>query len=299
VELKARVRRYFGELQDTITRGLTELDPAADLREDRWQHSPGEGTGAGGGITRILGEGAVFEKGGVNLSEVSGELGSRLAGRLEVEPQAFYATGVSLVLHPSSPMVPTVHMNVRYLELSGGGGAWFGGGADLTPYYLFDEDAVHFHRAWKEVCDRHDVADHTRFKKACDDYFRIPHRNEGRGVGGVFFDYLKDDLESVFGLVRDVGDAFLEAYAPIVRRRVDEPWGEPEKRWQLVRRGRYVEFNLVYDRGTLFGLETGGRIESILMSLPPAVRWVYDHRPEEGSPEARLVEVLRRPRDWV
>jgi coproporphyrinogen III oxidase len=189
-------------------------------------------------------------------------------------------------------------MNLRHIQLDDGT-AWFGGGADLTPYYLFEEDARHFHHTWRTVCDRHDSADYPRFKKECDEYFRIAHREEARGVGGIFFDYLKEDPQRVYAFVEDAGRHFLEAYVPIVERRADEPWSDRERSWQLVRRGRYVEFNLVYDWGTLFGLETHGRTESILMSLPPLVRWTYDHRPEPGSREATLLEVLRTPRDWV
>jgi len=302
VELKQQVRRYFGDLQDRICRELEAADGQGSFHEDRWSYEPGSGPGEGGGITRVITDGAVFEKGGVNLSEVSGRLTERLAERLKVPVQRFYATGVSLVLHPRNPYVPAVHMNVRYLELHDGTKttrAWFGGGADLTPYYLFEEDAVHFHRCFKRACDGHDPDHYPRFKRWCDEYFFVKHRGEARGVGGLFFDYLEGDLEQTFAFVRDVGDSFLEAYLPIVRRRRDEPFSEPQRTWQLVRRGRYVEFNLVWDRGTLFGLETSGRTESILMSLPPVVRWVYDHRPEPGSPEARLLEVLESPRDWI
>ncbi len=233
----------------------------------------------------------------MNLADVRGVLSERLACRLKVAPQRFEATGVSLVMHPLSPMVPTVHMNLRHLQLECGR-AWFGGGADLTPYYLYREDVEHFHRTWRTVCDNHDPECYTRFKKWCDDYFTVKHRDEARGVGGIFFDYLEDDAEKTLAFVEAVGRSFLEAYVPIVERRADEPWWDRERSWQLVRRGRYVEFNLVYDRGTLFGLETGGRTESILMSMPPLVRWDYDHRPEPGSREAALLEVLRVPKDW-
>ena len=191
-------------------------------------------------------------------------------------------------------------MNVRYIELQGSTKrAWFGGGADLTPYYLIDEDAAHFHGSLKAACDQHDPEYYPRFKEWCDRYFRLPHRDEARGVGGVFFDYLGDDLPRLFEFVQDVGRAFIEAYLPVVDRRKGEPWTDEQRRWQLIRRGRYVEFNLIHDRGTLFGLETGGRTESILMSLPPVVRWVYDHHPEPGSSEERLLQVLREPREWV
>jgi coproporphyrinogen III oxidase len=214
------------------------------------------------------------------------------------EGRDFYATGVSLVLHPRSPRVPTVHANFRHIAK--GDRAWFGGGADLTPYYPVREDVVHFHRTWKAVCDRHAaVADYRAMKEECDRYFHLPHRGETRGVGGIFFDYVGDDLEAVFEFVRDAGDHFLDSFVPIAGRRKDEPYGDREREWQLFRRGRYVEFNLLYDRGTLFGLKTGGRTESILMSLPPQVKWGYDVRPEPGSPEAELVEVYLKPRDWA
>jgi coproporphyrinogen III oxidase len=209
----------------------------------------------------------------------------------------FTATGISLVLHPRNPLVPTVHANFRFLTK--GERQWFGGGADLTPYYPFRDDVIHFHRIWRDVCGRHPVADYARFKKWCDDYFFLPHRGEARGVGGVFFDYLEGDMEGLFKFVRDAGDAFLDAYLPIARRRKDLPYGERERAFQEFRRGRYVEFNLLYDRGTLFGLKTGGRTESILMSLPPVVRWHYGYRPEPGSREAELYEVYLKPRDWA
>jgi coproporphyrinogen III oxidase len=218
---------------------------------------------------------------------------------LPAEGREFRATGVSLVLHPTSPMVPTTHANFRYLEK--GDKAWFGGGADLTPYYLQREDAVHFHRTLKAACDAHaPIGDYPRFKKWCDEYFFLPNRNETRGVGGIFYDYLEGDgdLEATFAFARDAGRSFVPAYAPIVERRRDEPWGEAERTWQLIRRGRYVEFNLIYDRGTIFGLKTEGRTESILMSLPPMVSWVYDHVPAPGSREAELVAALR-PQDWL
>jgi coproporphyrinogen III oxidase len=308
-DLSQRARDYFEALQTTICEALERCDGRAKFHRDPWSHEPRSGRpSGGGGLTCVMADGAVFEKAGVNTSAVEGRLSDKIAAHLNVTPRGFFATGLSLVIHPHSPMVPTTHMNVRYIELERSGkevgspsdkGVWFGGGADLTPYYLVPEDATHFHRTYKAVCDRHDPAYYPRFKKWCDDYFYLKHRCEGRGVGGLFFDYLTDDLERTFDFVRDNGDAFLDAYLPIVERRRDDPWGEREKTWQQIRRGRYVEFNLVYDRGTLFGLETGGRIESILMSLPPQVRWRYDHRPEPGSPEAELIRVLQSPRDWV
>lgn len=298
MRLEDRARGFFAELQDTICDGLGQLEPRSRFHEDRWQYQPGpERPAAGGGTSRVLGGGAVFEKAAVNLADVSGELAGRLAERLGIPVQAFRATGLSVVVHPLSPMVPTAHMNLRFIQLPERG--WFGGGADLTPYYLFEEDAVHFHRTWRDVCDTHAPDYHRRFKKWCDEYFYIAHRAEARGIGGIFFDDLAEDLERVFGFVQGVGRAFLAAYLPIVERRAGEPWWDREREWQLVRRGRYVEFNLVYDRGTLFGLDTGGRTESILMSLPPLVRWVYGHRPEPGSREEALLGVLQKPRDWI
>ena len=213
----------------------------------------------------------------------------------------FYATGTSLVLHPYSPMIPTVHANFRYLEV--GNKKWFGGGSDLTPYYLFEEDARHFHKTAKNVCDKHDNCFYSQFKKECDQYFYLPHRKEARGVGGIFYDYLgkeePEKLENFFSFAKDYSESFLDSYLPIVERRKDEPWTETQKEFQLLRRGRYVEFNLIYDRGTLFGLRTNGRTESILMSLPPTVNWTYNYQPTAGSKEAQLLEVLKNPRDWA
>lgn len=290
-----RASAWFRELQQRITCRLEALDGAARFREDAWQRE-----GGGGGFTRVLEGGALFEKAGVNWSDVRGELPEDFARQIPGEGRAFRATGVSLVLHPLTPMVPTVHANFRFLEK--GERRWFGGGADLTPYYPWREDVVHFHRTWKTVCDRHDPAHYPRFKKWCDEYFTLPHRGETRGVGGIFFDYLEGSdeagLERVFAFVRDAGEAFLDAYVPIAERRRAEPYGEAERAFQLWRRGRYVEFNLLYDRGTVFGLKTGGRTESILMSLPPLARWVYDHRPAPGSREAALFEYLK-PTDWL
>jgi coproporphyrinogen III oxidase len=292
--LAERAEGYFRELQDRICRGLEEADGGARFREDRWVHA----SGSGGGATRVIAGGAILEKGGVNFSAVRSPLSQVLAGRMNVRPQEIFATGISLVLHPSSPMVPTVHMNLRYLRLADGD-AWFGGGADLTPWYLFEEDARHFHATLKAACDAHACASYADYKKGCDDYFTIRHRGETRGIGGVFFDYQRTDPEAFFAFVRDLGDAFLPAYLPIVARRKAEPWGPDQRRWQQIRRGRYVEFNLVYDRGTLFGLETNGRTESILMSLPPDASWVYDHAPAAPSREADLIRVLRQPRSWL
>jgi len=279
-------------LQEEIVGTLARADGAATFSHDTWDRP-----GGGGGVARVLSEGRLLEKAGVNVSRVHGKLSPQMAQRLPGDGDDFSAVGLSLVLHPRSPMVPTAHMNVRLLVH--GRKAWFGGGADLTPYYLFDEDAAHFHRTWKAACDRHDPAWYPRFKKTCDDYFFLRHRGERRGVGGIFFEDLGGDPGRELAFVGEVGRAFLPAWEPIAERRRGLPWGDRERAWQEIRRGRYVEFNLVYDRGTVFGLETGGRTESILMSLPPRVRWVYDHHPEPASEEARLVEVLREPRQWA
>jgi coproporphyrinogen III oxidase len=245
----------------------------------------------------VIEGGAVFEKGGVNFSHVHGNLPEEFAHEIPLGTGTeFFATGVSLVLHPRNPMVPIVHMNFRYLEK--GEAAWFGGGADLTPIYPYAEDVVHFHQTLKGACDAHDPAYYARFKKWCDEYFTIRHRGEMRGVGGIFFDYLEQEPERIFLFVKSAGEAFLPAYVPIVERRTGEPYGEDERRFQAVRRGRYAEFNLVYDRGTVFGLKTRGRTESILMSLPPVARWDYDYRPREGSAEARAMTFFE-PRDWA
>jgi coproporphyrinogen III oxidase len=290
--MRHRASVYFQDLQDRICTALETIDGAVRFREDNWQRA-----GGGGGRTRVLVEGGVFEKAGVNFSDVTGQLSEEFARQIPGEGRDFSATGISLVLHPRSPMVPTVHANFRFLTK--GAKQWFGGGADLTPYYPYRADVIHFHRTWKNVCDRHaPLVDHAHFKNWCDEYFHLAHRGEARGVGGIFFDYLEGDLEPLFAFIRDAGDAFVEAYLPIVRRRKDEPYTERERAFQEFRRGRYVEFNLLYDRGTIFGLKTGGRTESILMSLPPMVRWRYDFRPEPGSREAELYEFLK-PRDWA
>jgi len=288
--LRERTAGRLRQLQNAITEALERID-GGRFKEDRWERP-----GGGGGATRVLVQGGVFEKAGVNFSEVHGELGEEMARQLPGDGKTFFATGISLVLHPHSPRVPTTHANFRYIER--GPRFWFGGGADLTPYYLEEEDARHFHRVWKDVCDRHDPGYYPRFKRWCDEYFFLPHRGEARGIGGIFFDYLEGDAERLFAFWRDAGEAFLAAYLPIVERRRREPYGEKEREHQLQRRGRYVEFNLLYDRGTAFGLKTGGRVESILMSLPPLVRWPYSAEPAPDSAEAKLLEVLRKPREW-
>ncbi|WP_116789998.1 oxygen-dependent coproporphyrinogen oxidase [Flavobacterium psychrotrophum] len=293
---------YIQQLQDTITSKLEEADGKAKFREDIWQRPEG-----GGGRTRVIEGGNVFEKGGVNISAVHGELPKAMQAYFGVGDVDFFACGLSLVLHPVNPMVPTVHANWRYFEMYDKTGAvvnsWFGGGQDLTPYYLFDEDAAHFHQTCKTACDKHDQEFYPRFKKQCDEYFWNAHRNEARGIGGLFFDHCKatEDfgMEQWFAFVSEVGNSFLEAYVPIVQKRKDMPYTPAQRTWQEIRRGRYVEFNLVHDKGTLFGLKTNGRIESILMSLPPHVQWVYDHHPEPGSEEERLINILAQPKAWV
>jgi coproporphyrinogen III oxidase len=293
------VKQYLLSLQDRICAALEQEDGGARFREDAWSHAHG-----GGGRTRVRADGAVFEQAGVNFSHV---LGAKLpvaasAQRPELAGRDFEAMGVSLVIHPRNPYVPTSHMNVRFF-LAGrtheNPAWWFGGGFDLTPYYPFREDVVHWHRIAKQACDPFGADVHARFKKWCDEYFFLKHRNEPRGVGGLFFDDLNEwGFARSFEFLRAVGDAYLPAYLPIVQRRKATPYGERERDWQLVRRGRYVEFNLVYDRGTIFGLQSGGRTESILMSLPPRVAWRYDYRPAPGTPEAELLEFLK-PRDWL
>ena len=289
--MRQRAADFFRSLQDRIVSALEALD-GCRFREDLWDRP-----GGGGGRTRVLAEGGVFEKAGVAFSDVHGELPEEYARHVPGEGRAFTACGVSLVLHPRNPLVPTVHANFRFLTK--GEKAWFGGGADLTPYYPFREDVAHFHRAWRDACRRHPVVDHARLKKWCDDYFFLPHRDEARGVGGIFFDNLEGDPEAAFDFVRDAGASFLPAWLPIAERRKDLPWTEAQKEFQEYRRGRYVEFNLVHDRGTLFGLKTGGRIESILMSLPAKVRWWYGYQAPPGSPEAELTEYWLKPRDWA
>ena len=298
------VRDWLLGLQQQIVSGLETLD-GQRFRRDEWQREPGGPSelGGGGGVSCVIEEGGVFERGAVLFSHVHGDHlpAAASARRPGLGGRPFEATGVSLVLHPRNPYVPTVHMNVRFF-LAGGEGEpiwWFGGGMDLTPYYPFEKDVVRFHGVCKLALEPFGPDWHPRFKKWCDDYFFLKHRGEARGVGGVFFDDLNEPgFETSYAMMQAVGDAFLEAYAPIVERHRDAPYGERERDFQAYRRGRYVEFNLVYDRGTLFGLQSGGRTESILCSMPPIARWRYDWRPEPGSPEARLYEFLV-PRDWA
>ncbi len=296
----ARVSAYFVDLQDRICADIETEDGRERFHEDSWERAEG-----GGGRSRVLREGEVFEQAGVNFSHVRGAAlpASASARRPELAGRGFEALGVSLVIHPRNPYVPTSHCNVRFF-LSERAGAepvwWFGGGFDLTPYYGFEEDCRHWHHIARKACEPLGGDAYPRFKKWCDEYFHLPHRGEPRGVGGLFFDDLTEGgFARCFDFVKSVGDCYLEAYLPIVRRRRDHPYGERERAFQLYRRGRYVEFNLVYDRGTLFGLQSGGRTESILMSLPPLVAWRYDWQPEPGTPEAALYEQFLEPRDWL
>lgn len=300
--MKERFYKYIQNLQDSITAKLEEVDGLATFKEDLWERAEG-----GGGRTRVIENGAVFEKGGVNISAVHGALPEAMQKAFNVGDVDFFACGLSLVIHPKNPMVPTVHANWRYFEMYDKQGkkvgSWFGGGQDLTPYYLFEEDAIHFHTVCKTACDKHDATFYSKYKKVCDEYFWNTHREEARGVGGLFFDHLQEtpemSMDNWCDFVTEVGNSFLESYVPIVNRRKGLSYTEANRAWQEIRRGRYVEFNLVHDRGTLFGLKTNGRIESILMSLPPHVQWVYDHHPEAGSEEEKLIKVLKKPITWV
>jgi coproporphyrinogen III oxidase len=293
------VRTYLTDLQARIVAHLAELD-GKDFRCDSWQRDAG-----GGGISCVIEEGHLLERGGVNFSHVIGERlpPSASAGRPELAGRGFQAMGVSLVLHPRNPYVPTVHMNVRFFVAEQAGAEpvwWFGGGMDLTPYYGFLEDAAHFHLTCRAALAPFGPQWHPRFKQWCDEYFYLKHRGEPRGVGGIFFDDLSEPgFDASFAMMRSVGEAFLDAYVPIARRRRTLAYGERERDFQAYRRGRYVEFNLVFDRGTLFGLQSGGRTESILMSLPPNVKWRYDWRPAPGTPEAELYDTFLKPRDWT
>lgn len=294
-----QIKDYFVGLQERIVARLEQLD-GRQFRTDSWQR-----TGGGGGISRLIEEGNLLERGGVNFSHVHGDKlpPSASASRPEIAGRAFEAMGVSLVLHPRNPYVPTVHMNVRFFCATKDSAEpvwWFGGGMDLTPYYGFEDDCVHFHQVCKQSLADFGEDTHQKYKDWCDRYFYLKHRNEPRGIGGVFFDDLSiPDFDTCFALTRSVGDSFLDAYVPIAQRRRDHEYGERERDFQAYRRGRYVEFNLVFDRGTLFGLQSGGRTESILMSLPPIVKWRYDWKPAAGTAEARLYEVFLTGRNWV
>lgn len=300
--MKNKFYQYIQTLQDQICKGLEDADGLAKFRQDVWERPEG-----GGGRTRVIENGNVFEKGGVNISAVHGALPKAMQTYFGVGEVDFFACGLSLVIHPKNPMVPTVHANWRYFEMYDKEGnvinSWFGGGQDLTPYYLFEEDAKHFHQTCKTACDKHNREFYPKFKKQCDEYFWNAHRDEARGIGGLFFDHCKATeemtMENWYAFVTEVGNSFLQAYVPIVEKRKALPYTEENRTWQEIRRGRYVEFNLVHDKGTLFGLKTNGRIESILMSLPPHVQWVYDHHPEKDSEEEKLIAVLKKPKDWL
>jgi len=294
---------YIHQLQDSICQSLEDIDGRAKFITDEWKRE-----GGGGGITRVIADGAVFEKGGVNTSVVWGKVTDMMRAQLKIEGSKWFAAGLSLVIHPLNPYVPTTHANWRYFELYDEQGnvtdRWFGGGSDLTPYYLFEEDAKHFHGTLKTAMDPFGAEKYKQYKKWCDEYFVNKHRSdEMRGIGGVFYDHLRptgeDSEEDLLAFQQAGGNAFLTAYTPIVLRRKDTPYGEREKEWQEIRRGRYVEFNLVHDRGTLFGLKTQGRTESILMSLPPRARWAYNYQPPPGTPEAELLDACLHPREWI
>lgn len=295
-----RVKEFFLSLQDTICRSLENIDQKATFQQDNWERKEG-----GGGRTRVLTNGALFEQAGVNFSHVYGDTlpKSATAHRPELAGRRFQAMGVSLVIHPLNPYIPTSHANVRFFIAEKDGEEpvwWFGGGFDLTPYYGFEEDVIHWHKVAKSVCAPFSEDYYPRYKKWCDDYFYIKHRNEPRGVGGLFFDDLNTpDFDHCFEFVQHVGLGYLDAYLPIVEKRKSMPWSERERQFQLYRRGRYVEFNLVWDRGTLFGLQGGGRTESILMSMPPLVRFEYDYSPEPNTPEAKLYSDFLIQKEWV
>jgi len=295
---KENIADYFKTLQNNICKALEDTDGKAKFHEDLWQHHSG-----GGGRTRVITDGNIIAKGGVNFSAVSGEVSEALQKQLKLtEKTDYFATGVSIVQHPISPMVPIIHMNVRYFEMANGT-CWFGGGIDLTPHYVVDEDARWFHTQLKAACDTHSSEYYPKYKEWADNYFFIPHRNETRGVGGIFFDYLKpsEELskEALFAFVQSVGESFAPIYTHLMAKNNKLPYGERETNWQMLRRGRYVEFNLAWDRGTKFGLETNGRTESILMSLPPVANWVYDYKAEAGSEEEKTLGLLKKGIDWV
>ena len=300
--MKDKFYNYIQTLQDTITAKLEAVDGKAKFKEDLWEREEG-----GGGRSRVIENGDVFEKGGVNISKVHGPLNPAMQKYFNVGDVNFFACGLSLVLHPKNPFAPTVHANWRYFEMYEKDGtlvdSWFGGGQDLTPYYLFEEDAIHFHSICKSVCDAHDPSFYALYKKQCYDYFYNAHRDEARGLGGLFFDHCKATPERSmtdwYNFVTQVGDSFLDAYVPIVEKRKDIPFTPEQRDWQEIRRGRYIEFNLIHDKGTLFGLKTNGRIESIFMSFPPHVQWRYNYEPEKGTKEDKLLHVLKHPKDWV
>ena len=302
MSIKSTFENHIFKLQDKICHELENIDAKAKFKEDKWEREEG-----GGGKTRIIRNGNLIEKGGVNTSVVHGELPDLFKKKFNTEDANFYACGISLVIHPFSPKIPTVHANWRYFEMYDKNNklqtSWFGGGSDLTPYYLDEEDARHFHQINKDACDLHHPEYYPNFKEACDKYFYNSHRQESRGIGGIFFDYLKKDehfsMKDRLNFAISSSNSFLNAYLPIVKKHENESFSEEQKVWQEIRRGRYVEFNLLHDRGTHFGIKTNGRTESILMSLPSTVRWEYNHQPEIDSEEEKLIKVLKHPKDWV
>lgn len=298
--MKFEIKDWLLDLQSRICKDLEDADGKGKFIADSWERP-----GGGGGLSRVITGGNIIEKGGVNFSAVWGKTPPQVLAMMKTESEEvpdFFATGVSIVLHPLSPMVPIIHMNVRYFEMTSGTW-WFGGGIDLTPHYVDEDDARYFHRTLKTVCDLHHPSYYLDFKKWADDYFFLKHRNETRGIGGIFFDHLKDDEEFTkegrFSFLKDVGNAFAPLYTHFMRKNSSLPYGEHEKNWQMIRRGRYVEFNLVWDRGTKFGLETDGRTESILMSLPPQANWQYNYQPEPGTPEFSTLSRLKKGIDWA
>jgi coproporphyrinogen III oxidase len=304
-EIRGEWIEFIYNLQNNICKSLEEVDGKALFSEDDWQRAEGKG---GGGLTKVIQNGNVFEKGGVNTSVVYGHVSDKMRKQLNIDGDKWFAAGLSLVVHPLNPFVPTVHCNYRMFELYDEKDMltdrWFGGGTDLTPYYLFEEDAEHFHQTYKNICDEFDPSFYPVFKKECDDYFvNKHHNNERRGIGGIFYDHQREDenhsLDFWMNFGKTCGNAFITAYLPIVQKRKNSSYTEKNKHWQEIRRGRYVEFNLIHDRGTLFGLKTNGRTESILMSLPPTVRFEYNYQPNPGSEEEKLVHVCLNPQDWA
>tara|TARA_B110000305_G_scaffold134596_1_gene150284 strand:+ start:12955 stop:13860 length:906 start_codon:yes stop_codon:yes gene_type:complete len=301
MKMKNKFSVYIDSLQERITSDLEKLDGKSKFIKDNWEREKG-----GGGLTMILENGDVFEKAGVNVSKVYGNLPESMSKLLKVDQSHFFACGISLVLHPKNPMAPTFHANLRYFELYEHNvlkDRWFGGGLDLTPYYIFEEDIVHFHKSCKKVCDNYNEGFYSKYKRKCDEYFWNSHRNEARGVGGLFFDYCREsnemNIDNWFSFISDLGNSFLKSYVPIIKKRKDLDYNNSHEKWQQIRRGRYVEFNLLHDKGTLFGLKTNGRIESILISMPPKAQWVYDQTPSKGSEEEKLLNILKSPKKWT
>ena len=294
---KEQIADHFRALQDTITQTIENTDDSAKFQEDRWTRDEG-----GGGRSRVLANGKIIEKGGVNFSAVHGPLPEKIKIKLNVKGDNFFATGVSLIMHPENPHVPVIHMNVRYFELTDGT-YWFGGGIDLTPNYIDKKEAASFHQALKMICDKYNSNFYSKFKTWADDYFYLSHRNETRGVGGIFFDHLNESSglskDELFNFVLEIGQLFAPLYSEIMKNKADTPYSEKEKDWQLHRRGRYVEFNLLQDKGTRFGIDTNGRTESILVSMPPEVKWTYQYEIEDGSEESNTINQLKKGIDWL